>query len=87
MTPRRLDPTKEYERKVAALDEYTQRVIRSAEAEIRDEPNMSRLRRRTTRGTILGFEAAEVGFAIEFYERGERVVFCDLHDLRYPVPP
>jgi hypothetical protein len=87
MTTRRPDPSENYERKVAALDEETRRAIRSAEAEIREEPNMSRLRRRTTRGTILGFEAADAGYAIEFIDRGNGVEFWDLYDLRYPVPP
>lgn len=87
MTARRLDPSEEYERKVAALDKETQRAIRSAEAEIADEPNMSRLRRRTTRGTILDFQAADVGFAIEYHERGDRIALRDLVDLRYPAPP
>jgi hypothetical protein len=86
MTPRRPEPSDEYERKLAALDKETQRAVRSAEAEIRDEPNLNRLRRPTTRGTILDFGAADVGFAIEYYERDSRVVPCDLHDLRYPVP-
>jgi hypothetical protein len=77
------DPSEKYERKLAALDPDVQAVIKSAAADIKDEPNLSRLRRRTTRGTLLDFAAADVGYAIEYRNDGLPV---DLHDLRFPVP-
>jgi hypothetical protein len=82
MTPKRPKPS-EYERKLAALDLDTQEAVKLAASEIADEPNLSRLRRPTTRGTLLDFGAADVGFAIEYAPGG---VPLDLHDLRYPIP-
>jgi hypothetical protein len=82
MTPKRPNPS-EYERKLAALDLETQKVVRLAASEIADEPNLSRLRRRTTRGTLLDFGAADVGYAIEYGMDG---VPLDLHDLRFALP-
>jgi hypothetical protein len=82
MTPARPNPS-DYETKLAALDADTQRAIRQAASDIEEEPQLSRLRRRTTRGTLLDFGAQEVGYAIEVTSAG---VPIDLHDVRYPIP-
>jgi hypothetical protein len=82
MTPQEPKPS-EYERKLAALDPETQKAIRQAVADIEDEPQLSRLRRRTTRGTLLDFGAQEVGFAVEVTAKAVPV---DLHDVRFPIP-
>jgi hypothetical protein len=82
MTPQRPKPS-EYERKLAALDPETQRAIRQAVSDIEDEPQLSRLRRRTTRDTLLDFGAQDVGYAVEVTPGGVPV---DLHDARYPIP-
>jgi hypothetical protein len=82
MTPKRPKPS-EYERKLAALNPDIQRAIRQAVSDIEDEPQLSRLRRRTTRGTLLDFGAQDVGYAIEVTLRGVPV---DLWDTRDPIP-
>ena len=79
MTPER---PSEYERKLAALDPEAQRLIRQAASDIEDEPQLSRLRRRTTRGTLLDFGAQDAGYAIEVTPNG---VPIDLHDVRFPI--
>jgi hypothetical protein len=82
MTPKRPKQS-EYERKLARLDPETQRLIRQAVSDIEDEPQLSRLRRRTTRGTLLDFGAQDAGYAIEITTSG---VPIDLHDTRFPIP-
>ena len=82
MSPRKPKPS-DYERKLALLDPDTRRAIRAAESDKDDAGNLNQLRRRTTRGTILDFGAADVGFAIEYGPDGSPV---DLLDLRFPLP-
>lgn len=79
----RLDPTDEYIAKRASLTGKRLQAVVWAEEGITDDPDHNHWRRVTTRGTILDFEAADVGLMIEYKAPVDSVVrLVDVIDLR-----
>jgi hypothetical protein len=80
--PYQLDPTDDYSAKRNRLLGDRLEAVQAAEVEIADEPEHVHWRRRTTRGTVLDYFAANAGVMIEFEIASETAVrLLDLIDL------
>lgn len=80
-----LDPSENYSTKRADLSGDRLQNVIWAEEDIADDPNHNHWRRRTTRGTILDYFAADSGLLIEYKPPvGMTVTLLDLIDLIDP---